>query len=56
MSTDFIGYQEPTIIDYNSVSEISDKSLKIHIWYDNEWSYASQMIKMCFYLSEFIPS
>ena len=56
VSTDFIGYQEPTIIDYNSVSEISDKSLKIHIWYDNEWSYASQMIKMCFYLSEFIPS
>ena len=47
VSCDFISNESPTIIDYNSVIQVSEKTLKLNLWYDNEWSYASQMIKMC---------
>lgn len=51
VSSDFIGCDAPCIVDYNSTMEISDKSLKIGIWYDNEWSYSAQMIRMCEHMS-----
>lgn len=51
VSSDFIGCEAPCIIDYHSSVEISDRSLKLHLWYDNEWSYAAQMIRMCIYIS-----
>ena len=47
VSSDFIGCDSPCIVDYNSTTEISRRSLKIQLWYDNEWSYAAQMIRMC---------
>ena len=47
VSSDFIGCDSPCIVDYNSTTEISTRSLKIQLWYDNEWSYAAQMIRMC---------
>ena len=46
VSSDFIGTRHPTIVDYYSTFQIDDKSIKFTLWYDNEWSYASQMIKM----------
>ena len=51
VSSDFIGCDAPCIIDYNSTIEISERSLKIQLWYDNEWSYSAQMIRMCDYMS-----
>ena len=53
VSSDFIGCDSPTIIDYNSTIEITERSLKLQLWYDNEWSYAAQMIRMCQYINEF---
>ena len=50
VSSDFIGSEEPCIVDYNSSSQISEKTLKLTLWYDNEWSYAAQMIRMCRYI------
>lgn len=50
VSSDFIGCDSPCIVDYNSTTEISRRSLKIQLWYDNEWSYAAQMIRMCDYM------
>jgi glyceraldehyde 3-phosphate dehydrogenase len=50
VSSDFIGYESPSVIDYNSTYQVSDRTLKITLWYDNEWSYASQMIRMCRYI------
>ena len=50
VSSDFIGYESPTVIDYNSTCQVSERTLKITLWYDNEWSYASQMIRMCRYI------
>lgn len=46
VSTDFIGTTHPTIIDYHYTFQIDPKSIKFTLWYDNEWSYASQMIKI----------
>tara|TARA_R110001592_G_scaffold18816_14_gene77826 strand:- start:25294 stop:26286 length:993 start_codon:yes stop_codon:yes gene_type:complete len=51
VSSDFIGCYSPCIVDYNSTTQISRRSLKIQLWYDNEWSYAAQMIRMCDYMS-----
>ena len=51
VSSDFIGCGSPCIVDYNSTTEISKRSLKIQLWYDNEWSYAAQMIRICDYMS-----
>ena len=53
VSSDFIGCDAPCIIDYNSTLQISDRSLKIGIWYDNEWSYSAQMIRMCSHMFEY---
>lgn len=52
VSSDFMTSEIPCIVDYNSVLEISPKSLKIQIWYDNEWSYSSQMLRMCDFMFE----
>lgn len=51
VSSDFIGTTQPTIIDYHSTFQIDDCSIKFTLWYDNEWSYSAQMIKMvkCMY-------
>ena len=51
VSSDFIGCDSPCIVDYNSTTQISRRSLKIQLWYDNEWSYAAQMIRMCDHMS-----
>jgi len=54
VSSDFIGYDSPCIIDYNSSMAVSERTLKLHLWYDNEWSYAAQMIRMCHYMSDWV--
>jgi glyceraldehyde 3-phosphate dehydrogenase len=46
VSSDFIGSECPTIIDYHHSHQINSKSIKFTLWYDNEWSYVSQMIKL----------
>lgn len=46
VSSDFIGTTHPTIIDYASTFQIDENSVKFTLWYDNEWSYTAQMIKM----------
>jgi glyceraldehyde 3-phosphate dehydrogenase len=46
VSTDFIGTTHPTIVDYHSTFQIDPNSIKFTLWYDNEWSYSAQMIKM----------
>ena len=50
VSSDFIGCESPTIVDYNSTSQISERTIKVSLWYDNEWSYSSQMLRMCRYI------
>ena len=46
VSSDLISTKCPSIIDQNASLELSNNQFKIMIWYDNEWSYASQLIKL----------
>ena len=46
VSSDYIGNSTPTILDTNSTFQLTDNSIKFTLWYDNEWSYCSQMIRL----------
>ena len=46
VSSDFIGNKTPTILDTNSTLQLTDKCIKFTLWYDNEWSYTAQMIRL----------
>jgi len=53
VSSDFISTTCPSIVDSHACIHLGENRYKIMIWYDNEWSYASQVIKqmelMCSY-------
>tara|TARA_Y100000389_G_scaffold197246_1_gene231462 strand:+ start:2032 stop:4107 length:2076 start_codon:yes stop_codon:yes gene_type:complete len=46
VSSDFITHSTPTIIDTNLTFQIAPKNIKFTLWYDNEWSYSAQMIRL----------
>lgn len=46
VSSDFIGTTIPTIIDESSIMQLTSNKIKFGVWYDNEWSYSSQIIKL----------
>jgi glyceraldehyde 3-phosphate dehydrogenase len=46
VSTDFITTTKPTILDKHTFLQLDTNKIKILIWYDNEWSYATQTIRM----------
>jgi len=46
VSSDLISTKCPSIVDQKASMDLSNNQFKIMIWYDNEWSYASQLIKL----------
>lgn len=46
VSSDFISTECPSIIDSTACMHLGDNRFKLMVWYDNEWSYASQVIKL----------
>lgn len=46
VSSDFLTTTSPTIIDINSCISMTPNEFKFTIWYDNEWSYSAQIIKL----------
>lgn len=46
VSCDFLTTTCSCILDISSSIDMGDGSLKLMIWYDNEWSYSAQLIKM----------
>lgn len=50
VSSDFIGTKIPTIIDEYSITQLTPNKIKMAVWYDNEWSYSSQIIKLLKYM------
>jgi glyceraldehyde 3-phosphate dehydrogenase len=46
VSSDFMTTECPSIVDKNASMHLGGNRFKLMIWYDNEWSYASQMIKL----------
>ena len=46
VSSDLISTECPSIVDEKASLELGNNHFKLMIWYDNEWSYASQLIKL----------
>ena len=46
VSSDLLSTECPSIVDEKASMELGNNHFKLMIWYDNEWSYASQLIKL----------
>lgn len=46
VSSDLISTTCPSIVDMNASLDLTNNQFKLMIWYDNEWSYSSQMIRL----------
>tara|TARA_Y100000816_G_C26108444_1_gene590257 strand:+ start:9126 stop:11273 length:2148 start_codon:yes stop_codon:yes gene_type:complete len=53
VSSDYITTTCPSIVDKNACMNLGDNQYKIMIWYDNEWSYANQVIKSIEMIDEY---
>ncbi|MFO7911007.1 MAG: type I glyceraldehyde-3-phosphate dehydrogenase, partial [Desulfotignum sp.] len=45
VSTDIIKDSRASIVDLNMTQVVDGDLLKVMAWYDNEWGYASQMVR-----------
>ena len=46
VSSDFNTTNIPSIIDSNASMQLDSNEFKLMIWYDNEWSYSAQVIRL----------
>ena len=46
VSSDFLTTECPTIVDSDCLMDLGNNEYKFMIWYDNEWSYSAQLVKM----------
>jgi phosphoglycerate kinase len=46
VSSDFATTLTPTILDVNACISMGKGKFKLFVWYDNEWSYSAQLIRM----------
>lgn len=47
VSCDFITTTTPTILDKYASIDMGNGRFKFFLWYDNEWSYSAQLIRLC---------
>ena len=53
VSSDYITTTCPSIVDKNACMNLGNNQFKIMIWYDNEWSYANQLVKSIEMIDEY---
>jgi FkbM family methyltransferase len=53
VSSDFSTTTVPCIIDAKSCIDIGNGKFKLMIWYDNEWSYSTQIIRLLKHINEY---
>ena len=46
VSSDFITTITPTILDVGASIDMGEGKFKFFLWYDNEWSYSAQLIRL----------
>lgn len=51
ISCDFTTTITPTILDINASMDLSNGKFKLMVWYDNEWSYSAQLIRLTHYIA-----
>ena len=49
VSSDIVGNSNTSIFDVASCMELNGNFFKLVTWYDNEWGYSSQLVKMVEY-------
>ena len=47
VSCDFVTTTTPTILDIKASMDLGKGKFKFMLWYDNEWSYSAQLIRLC---------
>jgi glyceraldehyde 3-phosphate dehydrogenase len=52
VSCDFTTTKTPTILDVNSSIDMGNGKHKLMVWYDNEWSYSAQIIRLVQHMYE----
>ena len=53
VSSDFCTTTTPTILDLNASILMGPRKFKLMVWYDNEWSYSAQMIRLVQHMFSF---
>jgi glyceraldehyde 3-phosphate dehydrogenase len=46
VSSDFTTTTTPSILDINACISMGNGKFKLFLWYDNEWSYTAQLVRM----------
>jgi len=52
VSSDFMTSTCPSIVDEPYCAQMGDRELKIGVWYDNEWSYSAQVLRLVEHMSK----
>ena len=56
VSSDVIGNPCPSVFDSQATLVSDDaKSIVLYVWYDNEYGYTRQVIRLAKYVAEVIP-
>ncbi len=53
VSCDFLTTTHPSIIDSKASLDMGNGKYKFMIWYDNEWSYSAQMIRLFLHMMKY---
>lgn len=53
VSMDFATTETPCILDVKSCIDAGDGKFKLMLWYDNEWSYSTQIIRLTRHIAEY---
>jgi glyceraldehyde 3-phosphate dehydrogenase len=56
VSSDFITTTTPCIFDKRASMDMKKGKLKLMVWYDNEWSYSTQLIRLAEHIYNFNKS
>jgi len=46
VSSDFMTTSTPSILDANASIDMGNGKFKLMVWYDNEWSYSAQLLRL----------
>jgi len=52
VSQDFVSHAATSCFDANASIQLSPKFVKIVAWYDNEWAYSNQLVKLTHFMAE----
>ena len=55
VSSDIIQDPRASIIDREMTQVVDGDLLKVMSWYDNEWGYASQMVRQAVSMAQILP-